>query len=84
MNKRSNFVESQWRWTKRFAVFFPFWVLLILGINIWQDAQASEPFDPQNLLYTAGIIAFSIVVLLFNWLIYKSVRSFVRHEERRE
>lgn len=82
MSKRLDFVELQWRRTKRIFAIVPFWILLIFSINVWQDAQAGRPFNPNELLYAGGMIAASTAVFLFAYLIFKFVRAYVQHEER--
>lgn len=75
MNKRPDFTETQWLWTKRFAFFAFVWILLILAINTFQDAQAGRPFNSENLLYTLGLLAFGAILLLLTRLILKFVRN---------
>ena len=62
MSKRSEFIETQWRWTRRIALLVPFWTLLIVGINIWHDAESGAPFNPLHLIYGGGMIAFAAFV----------------------
>lgn len=82
--KYSSFVKSQWRWTRRFFIFFPFLIALITGINLWHDFQSGADFDPMHLLYAAGMIAFAGIIFTFNRLIFKFFFAWSAHEEERK
>lgn len=82
--KKSDYVERQWRASVRFLKIFPFFILLIVGINIWQDAGAGESFDWMHLVYGLGFILWGGILYIFMRLIFKFVRAKVLHDERRQ
>ena len=84
MSKNVDFVKRQWRWTRRFAIFYPFWIALILGLNVWQDATKGEPFDWKQLWLALGMIVFGGLVYLFCSLIFRVVLAKATHDERRQ
>ncbi|WEK44225.1 MAG: hypothetical protein P0Y64_05270 [Candidatus Sphingomonas colombiensis] len=81
MSQQLRFIDTQWRWMRRFFIVWPFWCALIIGINIWSDAQAGRPFDWGNLLFGSGIALFGGVVFFFSRAIFKFVRGFVSNRE---
>ena len=82
MNK-SEYVDKQWRVSARFLKIFPFFIMLIIGINVWHDAQAGKAFDWMYLVYGAGFILWTGFLYLFMRLIFKFVRAKTQHDERR-
>jgi len=81
--KQRDFIEKQWRISVRFLKIFPFFILLIAGINILQDARAGKPFDWMHLAYGAGFIAFAGVLYIFMRMIFDFVRAVSDYQERR-
>ena len=81
MNK-SDFVEKQWRASLRFLKIFPFFILLIIGLNVWHDAKQGEPLDWMHFVYGAGFLLWTGILYIFMRLIFKFVRAKVRHDER--
>lgn len=81
--KKSEYVEKQWRASVRFLKIFPFFILLIVGINIWHDAEAGKPFDWMHLVYGLGFIVWAGILYIFMRLIFKFVRAKVLHDEHR-
>ena len=82
--KKSEYVEKQWRASVRFLKIFPFFILLIIGINIWQDADSGKPFDWMYLVYGAGFLLWTGILYIFMRLIFKFVRAKTLHDERRQ
>jgi hypothetical protein len=78
-----DFVERQWRYTKRFFVFFPFWRLLIAGINIWTDLDRGNPLDWRDAVYPAGMASIALLLYIFMKVIFKVVRRYVDHQDKR-
>ncbi|ABF53122.1 hypothetical protein [Sphingopyxis alaskensis] len=81
--KTSDFVEKQWRASIWFLKIFPFFILLIVVINIWHDADQGKPFDWMHIVYGIGFLFFTCVLYVFMRLIFKFVRAKVQHDERR-
>ena len=82
MNK-SDYVEKQWRSSVRFLKIFPFFILLIIGINVWHDAEQGKPFDWMYLVYGIGFLLWTGILYAAMWLVFKFVRAKVRHDEQR-
>lgn len=82
--KKSEYVEKQWRTSVRILKIFPFFILLIIGTNIWQDAHAGKPFDWMYLVYGAGFLLWTGVLYIFMRLIFKFVRAKTLHDEHRK
>ncbi|BBB12295.1 hypothetical protein [Sphingopyxis sp. FD7] len=80
--KKSDFIEKQWRISVRFLKIFPFFILLIVAINILQDARAGQPFDWMHLAYGAGFIVFTGVMYIFMRMIFDFVRAISDYHER--
>ncbi|MCA0209242.1 MAG: hypothetical protein LCH74_09290 [Proteobacteria bacterium] len=82
--KKSDFVEKQWRASVRFLKIFPFFILLIIGINIWHDTKAGKAFDWMYLVYGTGFLLWTGFLYIFMRLIFKFVRAKTLHDERRK
>lgn len=82
MSKKQKFIDRQWRLMVWFFRIFPLWIALILGINIWHDADQGKPFDWSQVLIALGMIAFAGVVLFFSRLIFKAVSRYVTITDR--
>ncbi|MDK2760625.1 MAG: hypothetical protein KYX64_04635 [Sphingopyxis sp.] len=68
----------------RFLKIFSFFILLIIGMNIWQDADAGKPFDWIYLVYGAGFLLWTGILYIFMRLIFKLGRAKTLHDERRQ
>ncbi|MES2754066.1 MAG: hypothetical protein V4659_05330 [Pseudomonadota bacterium] len=75
MNKKVQFIDRQWRMMKWFFIVWPFWCAMILGLNIWDDANAGRPFNWTNFASGLGIALFGGVVFMFGRLIFRFLRS---------
>ncbi|MES2096043.1 MAG: hypothetical protein V4459_04735 [Pseudomonadota bacterium] len=83
MSKRSDHVGKQWRSTRRFAIFFPFLIIFIVGSNLWRDEAAGKPFDWLQFWAAVGMIAFGGLVYLFCTVIFRVVLAKINYDERR-
>ena len=81
--KTSKFVEKQWRASVLFLKIFPIFILLIVCINIWHDADQGKPFEWMHIVYGIGFLFFTCILYAFMRLIFKLVRAKVRHDEWR-
>ena len=77
------YILERWHRTKRFFVLLPFVVIGITGFNLWQDAQAGQPFDHTMLLVGLGMLLFIGILFICSWLIYKFLFRSTSHEQRR-
>lgn len=82
--KKSDYVEKQWRASIRFLKIFPFLILLIIGINVWKDAEAGKQFDWMLPVYGVGFLIGTAILYVFMRLIFKVVRAKALHDERRK
>lgn len=83
MITKSEYVEKQWRTAVRFLKIFPIFIAIIVGMNIWQDAQADRPFEWMHLVYGLGFLLGIGVLYIWMRLIFKFVRAKVLHDEQR-
>jgi len=83
VSRNGDFVERQWRYVKRFMLLVPVWILLIAAFNIWDDSKGGQPLQWYTVAYPIGMIAFASVIFLFMRLIFKFVRRYVEHEDKR-
>ena len=61
---------------------FPFWIALIAGINIYDDASKSRPFNWTNLWAAFGMLVFAGFLYLIMRLIFKLVLRYTEHDDR--
>ena len=80
--KTSDFVAKQWRASARILAVIVFAIPLIIGINIWHEAEQGKPFDWMYLVYGIGFLVWAGILYILMWLIFKFVRAKVRHDER--
>ena len=82
MSDKKAEIERAWRRSKRFFVFFPFWVALIVGINIYQGQDATG----YSALEMVGIgilfVMFGAIIFGAGWLIYRFVLGLYTDETK--
>ena len=81
MRSRTDDVERSWRRTVWFIRFFPFWIALIIGINIWDDHSKGNPFNWTLVWGGIGFLVFTGVIYVCSRLIYKFVRRYAHHRD---
>ena len=81
MRSRTAEVERNWRRTLWFFRFFPFWIALILGINLWDDHSKGQTFDWTLIWVGLSFLAFTGGLYIVSRLIYKFVRRYAQHRD---
>ena len=69
-------IERAWRRWKRFFVFFPFWVALIVGINIYQGQDATGYSALEMVGIGVLFVMFAAVIFGAGRLIYRFILGF--------
>ncbi|GAC1578351.1 MAG: hypothetical protein NVS3B27_22660 [Novosphingobium sp.] len=57
---------------------------MIVGINAWDDHAKGKPFNWANLMYGVGFVAFTGILAVWMWLIYKFVLRYAEHRDRQQ
>jgi hypothetical protein len=81
VNPRSDHVRRSWRRTVWFLRLFPFWIALIVGLNIWDAHAKGRPFNWTNIWYGIEFLVFTTFLGLWMWLIYKFVLRYANHRD---
>ncbi len=74
-------IKRVWQRTRFIFFLFPFWIILIMGINIWSDAGNGKPFNWENVVYPALMLAFSAFLMGCCWMIFRFIASLSKRED---
>jgi hypothetical protein len=79
--EKPGYIQKVWEKTRWFLRLFPFWIVLIFAINVWQQRQ-----EPANLAHeiqaAIGMVLASITLYGFFYLIYTPLLAWTGHESR--
>ena len=81
--KKSDLVQRIWRWTMRSLQFVLAMAVVVVGLNIWDDASQGMPFNWMLIAYSFGFFVFSGLIYISMRLVLKLVLAKVLHDERK-
>jgi hypothetical protein len=84
VSSQAEYIRKSWKRSVWFLRIFPFWVALIVGINIWDDYAKGKPFNWTNLTAGLGFLVFAGILTIFMWLIHSFVLRCAEYLDKKQ